>query len=61
MAHRLDIRDGAIHYWLYQQDGSKQPMNCADTPDNRRFVEWTKIHDRYTPTALAAVRENGDG
>lgn len=43
---RLTIRDGVIHYRLYQQDGSQQPMTCSDTPDHRRFVSWVQIHDR---------------
>lgn len=43
---KLDIRDGRIHYFLYQQDGSKQPMTCADTLTNRMFVSWCQIHDR---------------
>lgn len=46
---KLDIRNGVIHYALYQQDGSLQPMQTRDTYENRRFVEWVQIHDRYTP------------
>ena len=46
---KLDIRDGAIHYALYQQDGTMQPMTCPDTFHNRQCVAWIKIHDRYTP------------
>jgi hypothetical protein len=45
---RLDIRDGEIHYRLYRQDGSMQPMSCRDTPSNRLFVSWAQAHDRYT-------------
>ncbi len=30
--------DGRIHYFLYQQDGSKQAMLCPDTIYNRLFV-----------------------
>ncbi|MFO0958248.1 MAG: hypothetical protein U0800_12615 [Isosphaeraceae bacterium] len=37
---KLDIRDGRIHYGLYQQDGSMQPMDCPDTHDNRLLVSW---------------------
>lgn len=44
---KLKIRDGAVHYRLYQQDGTMQPMSCADTPSNRLFVSWVQIHDRY--------------
>lgn len=44
----LDIRDGRIYYRIYQQDGSMQDMDVADTLDNRRFVEWIKFHDRFT-------------
>jgi len=45
---KLDIRDGVIHYALYQQDGSMQEMTCKDTTHNRQFVAWVKIHDRHT-------------
>lgn len=45
---KLDIRDGVIHYRLYQQDGSMQPMTVRDTYSNRLFVSWVQIHDRYT-------------
>ena len=45
---RLDIRDGMIHYRLYQQDGSLAPMTARDMPDNRLFVSWVQIHDRYS-------------
>ncbi len=43
---KLDIRDGVIHYALYQQDGSMQPMSCPDTLHNRQCVSWMQIHDR---------------
>lgn len=43
---KLDIRDGAIHYFLYQQDGSKQPMQAPDTMHNRQCISWMQIHDR---------------
>jgi len=46
---RLTIRDGAIHYRLYQQDGSMQEMTCPDTRSNRLFVSWVQAHDRHTP------------
>lgn len=45
---RLDIRDGAIHYRLYAQDGRFVPMTAIDTRDNRIFVSWLQRHDRYT-------------
>lgn len=45
---RLDIRDGVIHYRLYQQDGSMQAMTCPDTPSNRLFVSWVQGHDRMS-------------
>lgn len=45
---KLDIRDGIIHYAIYQQDGSLQPMTVRDSFEMRLFVEWVKIHDRYT-------------
>jgi hypothetical protein len=45
---KLTIRDGRIHYRLYRQDGTMQEMDCADTHDNRLYVSWFQIHDRYT-------------
>lgn len=45
---RLDLHDGRIHYRLYQQDGTMQAMDCADTPSNRLCVSWFQAHDRYT-------------
>jgi hypothetical protein len=45
---KLDCRGGAIHYKLYRQDGTMQPMCAPDTPDNRFAVEWMQQHDRYT-------------
>ncbi len=53
---KLDLRDGVIHYALYQQDGAMQPMVCADTLHNRRFVSWVQIHDRVAP-----AEENPNG
>ena len=48
LRQRLDIRDGVIYYKLYQQDGSMTEMTCADTVSNCRFIEWVKVHDRYS-------------
>lgn len=45
---KLRIEDGRIHYFLYQQDGSKQPMSCADTLHNRLFVSWCQKFDSPT-------------
>lgn len=42
---KLTIFDGIIWYKIRQQDGSFVQMNCKDTFDNRRFVEWVQIHD----------------
>lgn len=46
----LDCREGKIFYRLYQQDGTLQEMNCTDTYQNRLYVSWVQIHDRYTVT-----------
>lgn len=46
--NKLDIRNGIIHYAIYQQDGSLQPMTVRDSFEMRLFVEWVQIHDRYT-------------
>ena len=43
---KLTIKDGRIHYRLYQQDGSMQKMDCKDTISNRLTVAWFQIHDR---------------
>lgn len=51
---KLNIRDGAIHYRLYQQDGSMVAMTTRDTPSNRLFVSWIQIHDRLAPEGTAA-------
>lgn len=45
---KLRIADGRIHFSLYQQDGSLQAMSCADTYQNRLYVSWFQMHDRYT-------------
>lgn len=42
----LDIRDGHIHYSLYNQEGVLQPCKCADTVSNRLFVVWVRKFDR---------------
>lgn len=46
-ASKLVIKDGVIHYHLYQQDGSRQPMSMTDTFHNRMLVAWMQVHDRY--------------
>ena len=57
---KLDIRDGVIHYQIYQQDGSLQPMTVRDSYEMRLFVSWVQIHDRYTPASLSSAdRDNG--
>lgn len=52
---KLRIQDGRIHYFLYQQDGSKQPMSCRDTQANRMAVAWMQIHD--SPLTGRSVEE----
>jgi len=47
---KLDIRDGVIHYKLYNQEGDLTPMTIKNTYENRLFVSWVQIHDRYTVT-----------
>jgi hypothetical protein len=42
---KLNIVGGRIHYKIRQQDGSFQPMSCANTLTNRMFVSWVQIHD----------------
>lgn len=45
---KLDIRDGAIHFRLYDQAGELQPMVIKDTHQNRLYASWIQIHDRYS-------------
>ena len=45
---KLRIESGVIHYRLYRQDGTFQPMTCRDTQSNRLFVSWVQKFDRYT-------------
>ena len=35
-----------LHYTIRQQDGTFQPMSCADTTSNRLFILWLHRHDR---------------
>jgi len=42
---KLRIEGGRIHYFLYQQDGTKQPMSCPDTTTNRLAVSWFQKFD----------------
>lgn len=49
---KLKIIDGRIHFFLYQQDGTKQPMDIEDTHRNRMAVSWFQIHDRYATSRL---------
>jgi hypothetical protein len=46
---RLRIEEGQIHFRLYRQDGTMQPMTVEDSPMNRLYVSWMQIHDRHTP------------
>ena len=41
-------RGETIHYRLYQQDGTMQPMACSNTQSNRLFVSWVQKFDRYS-------------
>lgn len=46
---RLDPATQAIDYFLYRQDGTRQPMRCRDTPSNRLVISWIQIHDAPPP------------
>jgi hypothetical protein len=52
---KLDIRAGEIHYHLYRQDGTLQPMTAPDTLDNRYIISWIQCHDRFTDHDANAV------
>ena len=43
---KLRIRDGVIHYGIYQQDGTMQPMTAPDTMHNRQIVSYIQMVDR---------------
>ena len=45
---KLNISNGAIHYKMYLQTGDMIDMSLEDTLENRLFVSWVQIHDRYT-------------
>lgn len=42
-------REQIVEARIYDQEGNLQPFNMKDTPDNRHFAEFLRIHDRYTP------------
>jgi len=52
---KLRLSEGMIHYFLYQQDGTRQPMSCRDTAPNRIIVAWMQIHD--SPLTGRSVEE----
>jgi len=33
---------------IYDQEGNLMPFKMSDTPENRLFATWLKLHDRYT-------------
>ena len=43
-------REAIVTAKIYDQQGNLQPFNMKDTPDNRHFAEFLRIHDRYTPS-----------
>ena len=45
---KIRIVNGRIHYFLYQQDGTKQAMSAENTLSNRLWVSWAQIHDSPT-------------
>lgn len=45
---KLRIRDGRLDHFVYQQDGTKQWMSCANTRQNQLFVAWLQVHDSPT-------------
>lgn len=51
----LDIRDGVIHYQLYDQSDTLVPATCKDTTSNRLFVVWCRKFDSIH--ALTADRK----
>jgi hypothetical protein len=49
---KIEGADGTLHYRLYDQDGKFISMSCKDTLENRRFVEWTRMFDRYSGSGI---------
>lgn len=43
---KLRIVDDVIHYSIYQQDGTMQPMTAPNTLHNRQIISYIQIHDR---------------
>lgn len=35
-----------IDGFIYGQDGKPVPLSVKDTKENRKFMEWLRIHDR---------------
>lgn len=42
---------------IYDQEGNLQPFPIKDTPENRLFAEWLRVHDRYTPREFQPTQE----
>lgn len=42
----LDIRDGKIHYLIYNQENVLVDATCEDSISNRHFVVWLRKFDR---------------
>ena len=51
---KLRRANGRIHYFLYQQDGTKQAMICHD-PQQSLIVSWMQIHDSPTTGKKASA------
>ena len=44
-----DEQKPVIEANIYDLECMLQPFPMKDTPFNRAFAEWLRVHDRYTP------------
>jgi hypothetical protein len=58
MPNNIADRAEAGEARIYDQDGNLRPFPMRDTPSNRLFAEWLRVHDRAGP---AIARSQADG
>jgi hypothetical protein len=49
MPNNIADRAEAGEARIYDQDGNLRPFPMRDTPSNRLFAEWLRVHDRAGP------------
>jgi len=45
---KAELKDGVISAFIYDQEGTLQPLKVKDTLMNRCFIQWLQRHDRYS-------------